>query len=49
MRLPIWFKWNSVLNDGFAVGLPPMWDIDNGKSRIGVFGLMDQGSNNGQD
>ena len=33
---------------GFAVGLPPMWDIDNGKSRIGVFGLMDQGSNNGR-
>ena len=33
---------------GFAIGLPPMWDINNGKSRIGVFGLMDQGSNNGR-
>ena len=33
---------------GFAIGLPPLWDIGNGKSRIGVFGLMDQGSNNGR-
>ena len=33
---------------GFAVGLPPLWDIESGKSRIGVFGLMDQGSNNGR-
>ena len=33
---------------GFAIGLPPLWDIENGKSRIGVFGLMDQGSNNGR-
>ena len=33
---------------GFAVGLPPLWDIENGKSRIGIFGLMDQGSNNGR-
>ena len=32
---------------GFAIGLPPLWDIENGSSRIGVFGLMDQGSNNG--
>jgi len=33
---------------GFAVGLPPLWDIETGESRIGVFGLMDQGSNNGR-
>lgn len=33
---------------GFAVGLPPLWDIDSGESGIGVFGLMDQGSNNGR-
>ena len=33
---------------GFAVGLPPMWNIDTGESGIGVFGLMDQGSNNGR-
>ena len=33
---------------GFAIGLPPLWDIENGSSRIGVFGLMDQGSNNGR-
>ena len=30
---------------GFAIGLPPMWDMETGDSRIGVFGLMDQGSN----
>tara|TARA_B100000214_G_scaffold214438_1_gene155781 strand:+ start:4620 stop:7406 length:2787 start_codon:yes stop_codon:yes gene_type:complete len=33
---------------GFAVGLPPMWNIESGKSGIGIFGLMDQGSNNGR-
>jgi hypothetical protein len=33
---------------GFAVGLPPLWEIEGGESRIGVFGLMDQGSNNGR-
>ena len=31
---------------GFAVGLPPLWNVDTGESGIGVFGLMDQGSNN---
>ena len=33
---------------GFSIGLPPLWDTDSGSSRIGVFGLMDQGSNNGK-
>ena len=33
---------------GFAIGLPPLWDIETGDTRIGVFGLMDQGSNNGR-
>tara|TARA_B100000700_G_scaffold153367_1_gene170283 strand:- start:113 stop:2899 length:2787 start_codon:yes stop_codon:yes gene_type:complete len=33
---------------GFAVGLPPMWNIESGRSGIGIFGLMDQGSNNGR-
>ncbi len=33
---------------GFAIGLPPLWDTDSGDSGLGVFGLMDQGSNNGQ-
>ncbi|MBC8402726.1 MAG: hypothetical protein H8E14_14665 [Candidatus Marinimicrobia bacterium] len=33
---------------GFAVGLPPLWNIETGKSGIGIFGLMDQGSNNGR-
>lgn len=33
---------------GFALGLPPLWNIDTGESGIGIFGLMDQGSNNGR-
>jgi len=33
---------------GFLLGLPPLWDIETGQSGIGVFGLMDQGSNNGR-
>ena len=33
---------------GFAVGLPPLWQIETGQSGIGIFGLMDQGSNNGR-
>ena len=33
---------------GFAVGLPPLWQIETGKSGVGIFGLMDQGSNNGR-
>ena len=33
---------------GFAIGLPPLWDTESGQSGIGIFGLMDQGSNNGR-
>ncbi len=33
---------------GQAIGLPPLWNTDTGESGVGVFGLMDQGSNNGQ-
>ena len=33
---------------GFAIGLPPLWNIETGESGVGVFGLMDQGSNNGR-
>ncbi len=33
---------------GFAVGLPPLWETESGRSGIGIFGLMDQGSNNGR-
>ena len=33
---------------GFASNLPPLWDLETGESRIGIFGLMDQGSNNGR-
>ena len=33
---------------GFAVGLPPLWNLESGLSGVGVFSLMDQGSNNGR-
>lgn len=33
---------------GQAIGLPSLWNTETGKSGIGVFGLMDQGSNNGR-
>ncbi len=33
---------------GQAIGLPPLWNTDTGESGVGVFGLMDQGSSNGQ-
>ena len=31
---------------GFAIGLPPLWELDSGASGVGTFALMDQGSNN---
>ncbi|MEE9162697.1 MAG: hypothetical protein V3U35_06965 [Candidatus Neomarinimicrobiota bacterium] len=33
---------------GFVLGLPPLFDLDDGETGVGVFGLMDVGSNNGQ-
>ncbi|MQY63439.1 MAG: hypothetical protein GH143_03925, partial [Calditrichaeota bacterium] len=33
---------------GYALGFPPLFDIDDGETGVGVFGLMDVGSNNGQ-
>ncbi|MEE9166070.1 MAG: T9SS type A sorting domain-containing protein [Candidatus Neomarinimicrobiota bacterium] len=33
---------------GFAIGLPPLWNTESGESGVGVFALMDQGSNNGR-
>ena len=33
---------------GFAIGLPPLWDTESGESGVGLFALMDQGSNNGR-
>ena len=32
---------------GFVLGLPPLFDLDDGETGVGVFGLMDVGSNNG--
>ncbi len=33
---------------GYALGIPPLFDTDDSESGVGVFGLMDVGSNNGQ-
>jgi hypothetical protein len=33
---------------GQAIGFPPLWNTETGESGIGVFGLMDQGANNGR-
>jgi len=33
---------------GYAFGLPPLFNTETGESGVGVFGLMDQGSNNGR-
>ena len=37
-----------ALNLGFELGLPPMYNLKTGDTRIGYFGLMDHGSNNGR-
>jgi|GEM_PF-1179163 len=36
-----------VLMSGFLLGLPPLYNTESGQSGTGIFGLMDQGSNNG--
>ncbi|MAV58395.1 MAG: hypothetical protein CMG07_00385 [Candidatus Marinimicrobia bacterium] len=33
---------------GYAIGLPPMYNTETGEAGVGVFGLMDYGSNNGR-
>ncbi|MFQ6605320.1 MAG: hypothetical protein ACE5D8_07180 [Fidelibacterota bacterium] len=38
----------ASLLTGFLLGFPPLWNTDTGESGIGIFGLMDQGSNNGR-
>ena len=32
---------------GYALDLPPLYNTENGRAGVGVFGLMDYGSNNG--
>jgi len=36
----------EILLSGYLLGLPALYDTETGKSKAGVFGLMDQGSNN---
>ncbi|MAJ43429.1 MAG: hypothetical protein CMF96_01610 [Candidatus Marinimicrobia bacterium] len=33
---------------GYALGLPALFDVETGSAGVGVFGLMDHGSNNGR-
>ena len=33
---------------GYAIGLPPMYNTETGDAGVGLFGLMDYGSNNGR-
>ena len=33
---------------GYALGLPPLYNTESGEAGVGVFGLMDYGSNNGR-
>lgn len=33
---------------GYALGLPQMFNIESGNPGVGIFGMMDQGSNNGR-
>ncbi len=33
---------------GYAIGLPPLYNTNTGDAGVGVFGLMDHGSNNGR-
>ena len=33
---------------GYEFGLPPLFNIDSGEPGVGLFGLMDYGSNNGR-
>ncbi len=33
---------------GYALGLPPLFNTETGKAGVGIFGLMDYGSNNGR-
>ena len=37
----------EILLTGMLLGLPTLYDIDLGRSGAGIYGLMDQGSNNG--
>jgi hypothetical protein len=37
-----------ALHLGYVLGLPPLYDTDDGETGVGTFGLMDIGSNNGQ-
>lgn len=36
----------EILLSGFLLGLPALYDTETGTSKAGIFGLMDQGSNN---
>lgn len=47
LGLNIALNGTEILMSGFLLGLPPLYNTETGKSGVGIFGLMDHGSNNG--
>jgi len=46
LKLNVALNGTALLMSGFLLGLPPLYNTETGKSGTGIFGFMDQGSNN---
>jgi len=46
LELNVALNGTSLLMSGFLLGLPPLYNTETGRSGTGIFGFMDQGSNN---
>ncbi|MFA6792458.1 MAG: T9SS type A sorting domain-containing protein [Candidatus Neomarinimicrobiota bacterium] len=46
LKVNIALNGTAVLLSGMMLGLPPLYNTETGRSVAGIFGLMDQGSNN---
>lgn len=46
LELNVALNGTAVLMSGFLLGLPPLYNTETGRSGTGIFGFMDQGSNN---
>ncbi len=46
LKINIALNGTEILLTGMLLGLPPLYDTETGRSGAGIFGLMDQGSNN---
>ncbi len=47
LNLNIALNGTEILLSGMLLGLPTLYDTETGRSGAGIYGLMDQGSNNG--